>query len=127
MSAVRRRVLVGVGVTLALVAAAALWVRQFAPGQEPLTKALTARLEATELWWVNCAKALDFAEATMPERATDAFCTNDTYPTSAYYIANFRMPREGLAEGLKEAFPDCAQILRRTGTESSPGVRTATG
>ncbi|MFB7468099.1 hypothetical protein ACFCZ1_32200 [Streptomyces sp. NPDC056224] len=105
MSAALRRALVGVGVALALVAGAVLWVGQFAPGKEPLTRALTARLEATELWWVNCAKALDFADASMPERARDAFCTNDTYPTSAGYVATFRMPREGLSDGLKEAFP----------------------
>ncbi|MGW0750010.1 hypothetical protein [Streptomyces sp. NPDC002587] len=111
MSAALRRALVWVGVALAMVAGAALWVRQFAPGQEPVTRALTARLEATELWWVNCVKALDFAEASMPERATDAFCANDTYPTSAGYVATFRMPREGLAEGLKEAFPRLREDL----------------
>jgi hypothetical protein len=71
----------------------------------------------------DCADAMDFSGAALPEDTRDAHCTSYTWGGQAY-DGSFRMPRAAVRGWLTESFPDrtgipcdgdddeCVQVLR---------------
>ncbi|MFD8753473.1 hypothetical protein ACFV0O_21220 [Kitasatospora sp. NPDC059577] len=53
----------------------------------------------------DCSEVMAFADGELPARATEARCTDNGGWQDRGYLAEFRMPREELAQRLTAAFP----------------------